>query len=282
MKLSVGICSVESQNLIIQKAYSVLSSRTNFQLKELEMLPLSPGKYNISLTDEWIISLFASVVIAVCPKTLIPNMRVLVHLFIVTLLRGIVPVAQALGSLLNKLVSTSNGAENSCDITLEEALDAIFNTKICFFSIDMLQRCNGTSNGKEIVLTDICLGFANDKLLQINAICGLSWIGKGLLLRGHEGIKDIIMIFIECLIPGTKSSLPFIKDSLGNTEEQIQDPLVMKSAADAFHVLMSDSEDCLNKKFHATVRPLYKQRFFSSVMPIFLQLITKDYSSPSR
>ncbi|KAL9323079.1 hypothetical protein ACSQ67_011132 [Phaseolus vulgaris] len=242
MKLSVGICSVESQNLIIQKAYSILSSRTNFQLKELERLPLSPGKYNISLTDEWIISLFASVVIAVCPKTLIPNIRVLVNLFIVTLLRGIVPVAQALGSLLNKLVSTSNSAENSSYITLEEALDAIFNTKIWLSSIDILQRCNGTSNGKEIVLTDICLGFANDKLLQINAICGLSWIGKGLLLRGHEGIKDITMTFIECLIPGTKSSLPFIKDSLGNTEEQIQDPLVMKSAADAFHILMSDSE----------------------------------------
>jgi len=282
MKLSVGICSVESQNLIIQKAYSILSSRTNFQLKELERLPLSPGKYNISLTDEWIISLFASVVIAVCPKTLIPNIRVLVNLFIVTLLRGIVPVAQALGSLLNKLVSTSNSAENSSYITLEEALDAIFNTKIWLSSIDILQRCNGTSNGKEIVLTDICLGFANDKLLQINAICGLSWIGKGLLLRGHEGIKDITMTFIECLIPGTKSSLPFIKDSLGNTEEQIQDPLVMKSAADAFHILMSDSEVCLNKKFHATIRPLYKQRFFSSMMPIFLQLITKAYSSLSR
>ncbi|XP_027929094.1 MMS19 nucleotide excision repair protein homolog isoform X2 [Vigna unguiculata] len=278
MKLSVGSCSVESQNLIIQKAYSILSSRTNFQLKELESLPLSPGKYNISLTDERIISLFASVVIAVWPKTLIPNMRVLVHLFIVTLLRGIVPVAQALGSILNKLVSTSNSAENSCGITLEEALDAIFNTKIWFSSIDMLQRCNGTSNGKEIVLTDICLGFANDKLLQINAICGLSWIGKGLLLRGHEGIKDITMTFIECLIPGTKSALPLVMKS----EDQIQDPLVMKSAADAFHVLMSDSEVCLNKKFHATIRPLYKQRFFSSMMPIFLQLIAKAYSLSSR
>ncbi|KAG2371127.1 MMS19 nucleotide excision repair protein-like protein [Vigna angularis] len=278
MKLSVGSCSVESQNLIIQNAYSILSSRTNFQLKELESLPLSPGKYNISLTDEGIISLFASVVIAVCPKTLIPNMRVLVPLFIVTLLRGIVPVAQALGSILNKLVSTSSSAENSSDITLEEALDAIFNTKLWFSSIDMLQRCNGTSNGKEIVLSDICLGFANDKLLQINAICGLSWIGKGLLLRGHEGIKDITITFLECLIPGTKSALPLVMKS----EDQIQDPLVMKSAADAFHVLMSDSEVCLNKKFHATIRPLYKQRFFSSMMPILLQLIAKAYSSSSR
>nr|KYP54266.1 MMS19 nucleotide excision repair protein isogeny [Cajanus cajan] len=282
MKLSVGSCVVESQNLIIQNAYSILSSHTNFQLKEVETLPLTPGKYDISLRDEGIISLFASVVVAVHPKTHIPDIRVLMHLFIITLLRGVVPVAQALGSILNKLVSTSNSAENSGDLTLEEALDVIFNTKICFSSTDMLQRCNGTSNGNEMVLTDICLGIANDRLLQINAICGLSWIGKGLLLRGHEKIKDITKIFMECLISGTKSALPLIKDSLENTEEQIQDPLVMKCAADAFHVLMSDSEVCLNRKFHATIRPLYKQRFFSSVMPIILQLITKSYSSLSR
>lgn len=282
MKLSVGNCAVESQNLIIQKAYSVLSSHTKFQLKEVERLPLTPGKYIISLRDEGIISLFASVVIAVCSKTHIPNIRVIVHLFIITLLRGVVPVAQALGSILNKLVSTSNRVENSSDFTMEEALDVIFNTKIWFSSTDMLQRCNGTSNGNEMDLTDICLGIANDRLLQINAICGLSWIGKGLLLRGHEKIKDITMIFMECLTPGTKSALPLIKGSLKNAEEQIQDPLVMKCAADAFHVLMSDSEVCLNRKFHATIRPLYKQRFFSSAMPIFLQLITQSCSSLSR
>ncbi|CAJ1955318.1 unnamed protein product [Sphenostylis stenocarpa] len=281
MKLSVGSCSVENQNLIIQKAYSILSSHSNFQLKEVERVLLSPEKYDISLRDEGLISLFASVVIAVCPKTLIPNLRVLVHLFRVVLLRGIVPVAQALGSILNKLVSTSNSAENSSDLTLEEALDIIFDTKIWFSSTDMWQQCNGTSNGKEVTLTDICLGFANDKLLQINVICGLSWIGKGLLLRGHEKIKDITMTFIECLI-GTNTALPLMKDSLENTEEQIQDTLVMKSAADAFHVLMSDCEVCLNRKFHATIQPLYKQRFFSSMMPIFLQLITKAYYPLSR
>ncbi|XP_027341803.1 MMS19 nucleotide excision repair protein homolog [Abrus precatorius] len=276
MKLSVASCSIESQNLIIQKAYSILSSHTNFRLKEVERLPLTPGKYDISLRDEWILSLFASVVIAVCPKTHIPNIKILMHLFIITLLRGVVPVAQALGSILNKFVSVSNSAENPSDLTLEEALDVIFNTKIWFSSMS-----NG-SNGNEMVLTKICLGIANDRLLQINAIWGLSWIGKGLLLRGHEKIKDITMIFVECLISATKTALPSIKDSFENTEKQIQDPLVMKCAADAFHILMSDSEVCLNRKFHAIIRPLYKQRFFSSMMPIFQQLITKSYSSLSR
>ncbi|XP_019458712.1 PREDICTED: MMS19 nucleotide excision repair protein homolog [Lupinus angustifolius] len=282
MKLSVASCSVESQNTITQKANSVLSSNSNFQLNELDRLPLTPGKYDIPLRDEWILSLFASVIIAVSPKTCIPNIRVLLHLFMKTLLKGVVPVAQALGSMINKLLSNSNDAEISSDLTLEEALDFIFNTKIWFSSTDLLQRCNGTSNGKEMVLTDLCLGISNDRSLQINALCGLSWIGKGLLLRGHEKIKDISMIFMECLISGLKSALPLVQDSLESIEEQNLDPLVMKSAADAFHILMSDSEVCLNKKFHAIVRPLYKQRFFSSMMPIFLQLITKSLSPSSR
>lgn len=282
MKLSVASCSVESQDTIILKAYTILSSHTNFQLSDVERIPLTSRRFDISHRDEWLLSLFASAVIAVSPRTHIPNIRVLLDLFIITHLRGVVPAAQALGSMVNKLVSKSSSAESSSDLTLEEALDIIFNTKIWFSRSDMLQRCNGTSNGSAMVLTDLCLDVANDRLLQINAICGLSWIGKGLLLRGHEKIKDITMIFMECLISGTTSALPLIQDSLDKTEEQNMDPLVMKCAADAFHVLMSDSEVCLNRKFNAIIRPLYKQRFFSSMMPIFQQLITRSHSSLSR
>jgi len=283
MKVSVGCCSVQSQNVIIQKAYSILSSHTKFQLNDVGRLPLNSGKYDISPRDEGILLLFASVIIALRPKTHIPNIRGFLHLFIITLLKGVVPVAQALGSMLNKLTLKSNGAEKSDELTLEEALDIIFNTKIWFSSNNMLQICNGSSNGSEIVLTDLCLGITNDRLLQTNAICGLSWIGKGLLLRGHEKIKDITMIFTECLISDRrKTSVPLVEGSLENTEEQKCDPLARKCATEAFHVLMSDAEDCLNRKFHATVRPLYKQRFFSSMMPIFLQLISRSDSLLSR
>ncbi|KAL1298236.1 MMS19 nucleotide excision repair protein homolog isoform X1 [Arachis ipaensis] len=264
MKVSVASCSVDSQNTIILKAYTVLLSHTNFQLNKVERMPLSPGQYDISDRDEWILSLFASAIIAVCPKTRIPNIRVLLDLFMIMHLRGIVPAAQALGSIINKLASKSSSAESSSDLTLEEALDIIFCTKLWFSTSDMLQRTG--ANGSAMVITDLCLGGANDRLLQINAVCGLSWIGKGLLMCGQEKIKDIAMIFIGCL----------------KTEEQPLDPLVMKCAADAFHVLMSDSDVCLNKKFHAIIRPLYKQRFFSSMMPVFQQLITNSHPSFSR
>ncbi|KAK2371354.1 MMS19 nucleotide excision repair protein [Trifolium repens] len=282
MKVSVGCCSVESQNVIIQKAYSILSSHTSFQLNDVERLPLTFGKYDISPRDEGILLLFTSVIIALRPKTHIPNIRGLLHLFIIALLRGVVPVAQALGSMVNKLISKSSGAEKSGDLTLEEALDVIFNTKIRVSCNNMLQRFNGSSNESEMVLTDLCLSITNDRLLQTNAICGLSWIGKGLLMRGHEKIKDITMIFTECLISDRKSSLPLIEGSHENNEEQKWDTLARKCAAEAFHVLMSDAEVCLNKKFHATIRPLFKQRFFSSMMPIFQQLISRSDSPLSR
>ncbi|KAK2425246.1 MMS19 nucleotide excision repair protein [Trifolium repens] len=282
MKVSVGCCSVESQNVIIQKAYSILSSHTSFQLNDVERLPLTFGKYDISPRDEGILLLFTSVIIALRPKAHIPNIRGLLHLFIIALLRGVVPVAQALGSMVNKLISKSSGAEKSGELTLEEALDVIFNTKIRVSCNNMLQRCNGSSNESEMVLTDLCLSITNDRLLQTNAICGLSWIGKGLLMRGHEKIKDITMIFTECLISDRKSSLPLIEGSHENNEEQKWDSLARKCAAEAFHVLMSDAEVCLNKNFHATIRPLFKQRFFSSMMPIFQQLIARSDSSLSR
>jgi len=42
--------------------------------------------------------------------------------------------------------------------------------------------------------------------------------------------------------------------------------------------MMSDSEVCLNKKFHARIKPLYKQRFFSTMTPIFLSKIKEATS----
>uniref|UniRef100_A0A453T2X6 MMS19 nucleotide excision repair protein n=1 Tax=Aegilops tauschii subsp. strangulata TaxID=200361 RepID=A0A453T2X6_AEGTS len=65
-------------------------------------------------------------------------------------------------------------------------------------------------------------------------------------------VKEISMFLLKCL--SSEASLA-------------------SAAADAFHVMMGDSEVCLNKKFHARIKFLYKQRFFSILMPIFLSKI---------
>lgn len=294
MKLAVGSCSEESQNIIIQKAYSVLSSNTSLILKEstststpvhLERLQLTQQIDKFSHKDEMILLLFASVIMAARQKTHIPNVREILHLFIASFLKGYVPSAQALGSMINKWGPKSNGMEISCDCSLEEAIYIIFNAIPWHsYNSSVSGKCEATSNGLfEIGLADLCVGYVNNRLLQVHAIVGLAWIGKGLLLRGHEKVKDVTMILLQCLLSDGSVGASNLKQSLlEKTCEQDLHPSMMKSAADAFHILMSDSDDCLNRKFHAIVRPLYKQRFFSTMMPILLSLVVKSDTSFSR
>lgn len=287
MKLTVASCSREIQITIIQKAYTVLSSNTSLLQKkstltsvpvQLEGLRLTQLMDNFSGKDELVLSLFASVIIAIHPRIEIPNVKEILHLFLTTLLKGHVPSAQALGSMINKFDTKSSRADISYGFMLEDAIDIIFKTKL------LNSQDNGvlSSDDTEMGLTDLCLGFVDNRELQINAIVGLAWVGKGLLLRGHEKLKDVIMILLECLLPGSTIHASKLKEGLSESILKDFHPSLKKTAADAFHLLMSDSEACLNKKFHAIVRPLYKQRLFSVVMPILQSSIRKSDSSFSR
>ncbi|WCJ40871.1 hypothetical protein M5689_021770 [Euphorbia peplus] len=287
-KLAVAYCSVESQNLIIHKAYSVLSSSTCIELKEImsdsavhiDRFKLTNGTEKFSCRDEWICSLFASVVIALRPQAQIPNTRIALYLLITALSKGYVSAAQALGSMVNKLDAKSNGTGISGDCTFEVAMDIIFNSNLLSLGDDPLKRFSVSSCGDEI---DPTIGAAKSQLLQFPAIVGLAWIGKGLLMRGNEKVKDITMIFLKCLLPedGIVGS-PSKNGLLENGFNQEMHHSLIKSVADAFQILMSDSELCLNRKFHAIIRPLYKQRFYSSMMPVLYSLIIKSDSSFSR
>ncbi|XP_059645093.1 MMS19 nucleotide excision repair protein homolog [Cornus florida] len=285
MKLAVGSCSEGRQSIIIQKAFSVLSSSTSFQLKDstsgttrIEQLDCSVDSF--SYRDEWITSLFASVVIALHPQTHFPNVKVVLHVFMTALVNGHVLAAQALGSMVNKLPLKTNVMDISSDCSLEEAIDIVFNGNIwSSFDNGSLRRCGGMGDGSEIGLCSLGPSNGKSRLLQIHAIVGLAWMGKGLLMRGHEKIKDITVTFLTCLLSN---------DNAGTNQGQLKDSneqdmlSLMKSAADAFHILMSDSEACLNRSFHAIIRPLYKQRYFSTLMPILLSSIVKSDSSIKR
>lgn len=289
VKLAVGSCSEESQNIIIQKAYGALSSGISIPFKEsmdysssikLENLHLSEQLNKLSPRDEWILSLFASVIIAMRPRTHIANGKGILHLFMTALVKGCAPAAQALGSVINKLGTPSNEIAISTGCTLEEAMEIIFRSKLWNINENEVLRGSGTSHSSKVGLTELCLGFSSNKLLQIHAIAGLAWIGKGLLLIGHEQVKDVTKILLECLLADDRVGASELRQGL--LETICKQPSVMTSAADAFHILMSDSEVCLNRKFHAKIRPLYKQRFFSTVMPILQSLIVKSDSSLSR
>jgi DNA repair/transcription protein MET18/MMS19 len=271
MRQVVGIALVDSQNSIIQKAYSVVSSCT---LPAMESIPLTfvalEGlQRDLSSRDELILSLFASVIIAASPSASIPDAKSLIHLLLVTLLKGYIPAAQALGSMVNKLGSGSGGTNTSRDCSLEEACAIIFHAD---FASGKKISSNGSAKiivGSETTMSKICLGYCGSLDLQTRAITGLAWIGKGLLMRGNERVNEIALVLVECL----KSN---------NCSGHALHPSAMKHAADAFSIIMSDSEVCLNRKFHAVIRPLYKQRCFSTIVPILESLIMNSQTSLSR
>lgn len=271
MKLAVAYCSIESQNIIIQKAYSVLSANTSLQLETI-------GTEKFSCRDEWICSLFASVIIALRPQTHIPNARTVLHLLMTALHNGCVAASQALGSMVNKLNMKSNDTGIFGDFTFEEAMDIIFSSNLWSSFGNDIKSC-----GDEIDLSNLFLDASRSPSLQFPVIVGLAWIGKGLLMRGSEKVKDIAKILLNCLLSdGGIVGFPSKHGLLENGCSQEMHRSLVKSAADAFQILMSDSELCLNRNFHAMIRPLYKQRFYSSIMPILCSLIIKSDSSFSR
>ncbi|KAL6585082.1 hypothetical protein OROMI_004371 [Orobanche minor] len=283
MKKAVGSCSKEILEIIINRALRILFSSTVFgsmgftngcsAVKE-EALSRTYNVGNYFGTNEWLTSLFASVVIALHPQTSIPNGKAILQLFITSLINGHVPSAHALGSLVNKLPMEITGTESSGSFSLNEALDMIFHNLI------------GTSRYESTSINDGSgISFHSLRLnnlgieSEVNTVIGLAWIGKGLVMRGHEKVKDVIMALLSFfMLDGEAGGAEEFKNPIGVFDKEDLHQLMI-CAGDAFHIIMSNSEECLNRMYHAIIRPLYKQRFFSTIMPILLSLVVKSESS---
>ncbi|XP_024969500.1 MMS19 nucleotide excision repair protein homolog isoform X2 [Cynara cardunculus var. scolymus] len=240
MKHAVASCSEDSQSILLDKAFSILSSSTTFRVEEGLQLA------EFSCRDKWIISLFDSVIIALHPKTHLKNTEGILQILMRSLPNGHVPSAHALGSLFNKMPLKENRFADMQYCSLEEAMDIIFNSYIW-------KSCD-TSHPIRFVDDD------DD---------------------GNEiGVKDVIKFLLNCLV--SNGHLP---TSNGDSPEDCKDQEtthLMRAAADSFSIIMSDSEACLNKRLHATIRPLYKQRLFNMVMPILLSSVVKSDSPITR
>ncbi|KAM3297540.1 hypothetical protein ACQJBY_039450 [Aegilops geniculata] len=250
MKLLVGVCTEEQQSLIVQKACGIVSSMLSLPVKALTHHLLSVDELvpAHSVQDTALVCMLSSVIVGLWPQTPVPEMMMMINLFSVFLLNGHIPAAHALASIFNKYPQNS---EFSHEIKLDKILDVIlagcFSIVLPSSNLKMSRSSSATSDNADF--SDSLLGSIGSK---IEILCGLAWIGKGLLMRGDEKMKEISMFLLKCLS---------------------SDASLATAAADAFHVMMGDSEVCLNKKFHARIKFLYKQRFFSILMPIFLSKI---------
>ncbi|KAL9264214.1 MMS19 nucleotide excision repair protein-like protein [Drosera capensis] len=278
LKLAVANFSREKQRPIVEKVFMMFSLRESFLRS-----PSVPSQFEgylvgdtLAYKDNWIISIFAAIVIALDPKTSISDTNAVVMTFMGAVLKGHVLAAQALGSMVNKMHLKGTELGSASDFYLEDILDIVFKVTLWSLRDDVSLSCHG--NGEHGVM---CL-IGTESVLQVNWILGLAWIGKGLLMRGHEKVNDITLILLQCLLSNSEvSDSPQQSGPSDDGNVQRMLPL-MRSAADAFHTLMSDSEDCLNKRFHATVRPLYKQRLFSTLTSILLTSLTRSQSSMTR
>ncbi|KAK4482009.1 hypothetical protein RD792_012925 [Penstemon davidsonii] len=275
MKKAVATCSKESQEIIINKAFGVLLSSKLFAIQEFESdssTLKAEGLKNSSCKDEWLTSLFASVVTSLRPQTSIPHGKMILQLFITNLLNGHIPSAHALGSMVNKLPLKDPGSNLSKNFSLDEALDMIFHG---FIGTSCSDSTTG-NEGSEIDFSSLRLHTIEIQSVKLNTINGLAWIGKGLLMRGHEKVKDITMTLLSFLTLNSNAGVSRQVQDVKEVCDEDDMHQLMKCLGDAFHIIMSDSESCLNRTYHATIRPLYKQRFFSTITPILLSLAVKS------
>ncbi|XP_051147931.1 MMS19 nucleotide excision repair protein homolog isoform X2 [Andrographis paniculata] len=282
MKNAVASCSERSQEMIIKKALGVISSGSSIGLKRSssgccilkeESSHQTPSG-NPLVTSEWVTSLFASVVIALRPQTSIPKGKMILQIFITSLLDGHIPSAHALGSLVNKLPSGTMEMNTSEILDLNEALDMIFH-------IYSGTSCNSVPPGNDYSGINLsCLRLKTATVHSLtNYIIGLAWIGKGLLMRGHERLKDITMTLLGFVMFNHESEVSKQFENEINVYDEKDVHQLMQCAGDAFRVIMSDSLECLNRTYHAHMKPLYKQHFFCTIKPILLSLVVNTKSS---
>ncbi|CAD6220938.1 unnamed protein product [Miscanthus lutarioriparius] len=270
MKLLVGVCTEEQQSLIVQKAYSIISSMFSLPLKLMtdRLLAVDELVPSHSVPETALISMFSSIIVGLRPQTPVPDMMVTINLLSVFLLNGKMPAAYALASIFNKYLHNPEFShENQLDKILDDILERCFLTVLANSCSKISHSSAGTSD--DVNFSDV---FSGNKLSKINILSSLAWIGKGLLMRGDEKVKDISMFLLKILCSDEiLASIPSHQEEPYGGHSS--DTSLTICVASAFHVMMSDSEMCLNKKFHARIKPLYKQRFFSILMPIFLSKI---------
>ncbi|CAM8944187.1 unnamed protein product [Rhodiola kirilowii] len=289
MKVAVAYCTVEKQSRILEKAYDVLSSSDRCILVAFKSCTNSssmkdePHTKDVSsrqCINEWLMSLFASVIMALRPQTSIPNERAVMRTFVISLLDGHVPSAQALGSMFNKLHMKTNEESLLVHCHVKELVSSLYNDP----PSNVFEWSGSDKNySSEDGLPYLSFKAEEASPVSVHAIWGLAWMAKGMLMRGHEKANDIIEVLLSLLLCNEKLDELPVKTGLpddGRSQNFLI--LILETAADAFAVMMSDSNVCLNTRFHAVMRPLFKQRLLSTMTPVFLSAIRKCHSSFSR
>ncbi|KAH9301186.1 hypothetical protein KI387_012769, partial [Taxus chinensis] len=298
MRVSVQYCPEDLQKGILLKSLDIISIRLqslSAASPVASLTNLDAMQANVTLVDkpeqeEWKIALFASVVVALDPKIVLHNERKILKLLLSVILRKgnrmiKVAAAQALGSMINKCPVVANDSTSNI-FTLDEAIHFVLDEGLLrIVENNTLQIQSEFAQNKTLSLAPRDIDADDSIVVQIQAVTAVAWIGKGLAMRGHDKISDVAMLLLNILrltsnmytsSPQNDSDKSEVERSMGEKSK------VAEAAADGLRIIMEDTRTSLNKDCHAFMRPLYKQRFFTSIIPVLVLAIKEAAASPSR
>ncbi|CAK9233389.1 unnamed protein product [Sphagnum jensenii] len=278
MRVAVQKCNIITQKKILQKGSEILFScrsedtrcTTDSSVQEgMEKLE-ETAKSQAACVDErgWVVGHLAAVVVSLIPSTDICNERVLLEEFVGVAIHGQSPLltevaAHAVASMLNKWEALHLHLDDMIHLALDKGWFAELHQK-------KKQSMNEGS-----VANDTKDVSGDHVQRRVRAICAIAWAGKGLAMRGHSRVADVASLLITLLLSGTPLAdrLAFCVGSV--LQDREEDGSVRMAAAQGFSIIVEDSPVCLNKAHHAVIRPLFKQRFFHSMLTPLMEAMQK-------
>ncbi|CAK9232221.1 unnamed protein product [Sphagnum troendelagicum] len=278
MRVAVQKCNIITQKKILQKGSEILFScrsedtrcTTDSSVQEGMEKVVETAKSQATCVDErgWVVGHLAAVVVSLIPSTDICNERVLLEEFVGVAIHGQSPLltevaAHAVASMLNKWEALHLHLEDMIHLALDKG----------WFAELPQKKKQSTNEGS--VANDTKDVSGDHVQRRVRAICAIAWAGKGLAMRGHSRVADVASLLITLLLSGTPLADPLAFCVGSVLQDREEDGSVRMAAAQGFSIIVEDSPVCLNKAHHAVIRPLFKQRFFHSMITPLMEAMQK-------
>ncbi|KAL3685855.1 hypothetical protein R1sor_003877 [Riccia sorocarpa] len=272
-RITVQKCPETLQRMILSEGLSVLKKKSSAHIKTDNVRQASS---NEGLEGEhWYVALVSSVVVALLPSVFLEEKETLLRLFVNTSIANVDPVitqvaAQAAASLLNKWQDDKSGNGQGGVCTLDEAI---------VIAVD-----EGWMPRVEMVLAENGSYPENAEKVAVRSIYALALAGKGLAMRGHSFVSEIAGVMLRLLTAKSTASKRDKPNGV-DSEERLNEAsrsAVAKAAVESFGIIVKDHSTFLSKSQNAVIRPLYKQRFFTSMLTPLVEALRLVGSQPSR
>ncbi|CAM6032453.1 unnamed protein product [Sphagnum compactum] len=278
MRVAVQKCNITTQKKILQKGSEILFScrsedtrcTTDSSVQEGLEKVVETAKSQAACVDErgWVVGHLAVVIVSLIPSTDICNERVLLEEFVGVAIHGQSPLltevaAHAVASMLNKWEALHLHLEDMIHLALDKG----------WFAELPQKKKQSTNEGS--VANDTKDVSGDHVQRRVRAICAIAWAGKGLAMRGHSRVADVASLLITLLLSGTPLADPLAFCVGSVLQDREEDGSIRMAAAQGFSIIVEDSPVCLNKAHHAVIRPLFKQRFFHSMLAPLMEAMQK-------